>query len=99
MSDFYLKVYDLVCRIPKGKVATYGQIAKMLGSINYSRSVGNALHHNPDPENIPCHRVVTSKGRLAENYAFGGEEWQKMRLMNEGVEVNGNKVDIKKYLW
>ena len=99
MSDFYVQVYDLVCKIPKGKVATYGQSAKMLGSITYSRSVGNALHHNPDPENIPCHRVVASSGRLAENYAFGGKEGQRRRLVLEGVEVNGNKVDIKEYLW
>ncbi|MBQ3110622.1 MAG: MGMT family protein [Clostridia bacterium] len=99
MSDFYMKVYSVVCCIPKGKVATYGQIAKMLGSSTYSRSVGNALHHNPDMEKIPCHRVVKANGALADNYAFGGIEGQKSRLVNEGVEVTGNKVDLKKYLW
>ena len=94
-----MEVYSVVCRIPKGKVATYGQIAKMLGSIAYSRSVGNALHHNLDMEKIPCHRVVKANGVLAENYAFGGIDGQKSRLMNEGVEVTGNKVDLEKYLW
>ena len=99
MNDFYLKVYSVVCRIPKGKVATYGQIAKMLGSVTYSRSVGNALHNNPDPDRIPCHRVVNSEGKLAVNYAFGGAEGQKRKLLSEGVEIDGYKVDLKKYLW
>ena len=99
MSDFYIKVYSVVCRIPKGKVATYGQIAGMLGSVTYSRSVGNALHNNPEPERIPCHRVVKANGGLAESYAFGGMEGQRRRLLSEGVEVKGNRVDLKKYLW
>ena len=70
MNDFYMKVYSVVCAIPKGKVATYGQIAKMLGSVTYSRSVGNALHNNPDPDKIPCHRVVSSSGKLAASYDY-----------------------------
>ena len=64
-----------------------------------SRAVGNALHKNPDPSTIPCHRVVNSKGELAEAFVFGGVNIQKERLEKEGVEVIDNKVDLSKYQW
>jgi len=91
------RIYEAVKRIPKGKVASYGQVAEMAGDKNMARAVGNALHKNPDPATIPCHRVVNSKGELAGAFAFGGAEVQANRLRSEGVEVNNNKVDIKKY--
>jgi methylated-DNA-protein-cysteine methyltransferase-like protein len=74
-SNFFLRVYAVVKRIPEGKVATYGQIAQIVNSLSLSnritpRLVGTALHKNPDPKNIPCHRVVDRNGRLAESYAF-----------------------------
>ena len=59
-------------KIPKGYVATYGQVAEMAGNKKMSRAVGNALHHNPDPDNIPGYRVVNSKGELSGEFAFGG---------------------------
>ena len=92
------KVYDFLKTIPKGKVATYGQIACFLGNKGLSRVVGNILHKNPDPENIPCHRVVNRKGELSSAYAFGGCNAQRKRLEQEGVvfEPNGT-VDLKKY--
>ena len=93
------RIYDAVRRIPKGKVATYAQIAKEAGNEKMSRAVGNALHKNPDPSTIPCHRVVNSKGELAEAFVFGGVNIQKERLEKEGVKVIGNKVDLSKYQW
>ena len=65
-------IYEAVKKIPKGHVATYGQIAEMAGNPRMSRAVGNALHKNPDPLHIPCFRVVNSKGELAGAFAFGG---------------------------
>lgn len=90
------KVYEVVKTIPKGKVATYGQIALYLGNKNLARMVGNILHNNPEPKNVPCHRVVNCNGRLAHSYAFGGLEAQKILLESEGVVFKNNKcVDLK----
>ena len=98
MSNFYTRVYDAVRAIPKGKVATYGQIAAIAGSPRASRIVGTALHRNPDPSTIPCHRVVNRFGTLAEDFVFGGKEVQKERLEAEGVKVSDEySVDLKKY--
>lgn len=97
--SFYDKVYECVSKIPKGKVATYGQIATKCGNPKASRVVGYALHVNPLPGVIPCHRVVNRIGRMAPGFAFGGNEAQSQMLINEGVEVNDNFVDLKKYLW
>ncbi|MBR2873351.1 MAG: MGMT family protein [Lentisphaeria bacterium] len=85
MSSLNDKVYKFVKNIPRGKVATYGQIALHLGNRNFARVVGNILHSNPDPEHIPCHRVVNAQGRLAQSYAFGGLEAQRRLLVSEGV--------------
>lgn len=91
-------VYEQVKKIPFGKVATYGQIAELCNSPGAARAVGNALHNNPDPPIIPCHRVVDSKGRLAKNFGFGGVEAQMRRLENEGVIVGEDfRVDLDKY--
>ena len=91
------RIYEAVRRIPKGKVATYGQIAEMAGDRKMARAVGNALHKNPDPKTIPCHRVVNAKGEPAGEYAFGGEWKQAQRLMEEGVEIENGRVDLAKY--
>ena len=91
------RIYEVVKRIPKGKVATYGMVAAMAGNPRMSRAVGNALHKNPDPEHIPCHRVVNSKGELADAFVFGGLGVQQSRLEAEGVEVKDGRVDLKKY--
>ena len=91
------RIYEVVKRIPKGKVATYGKVAEMAGNKKMSRAVGNALHKNPDPENIPCFRVVNSKGELAPEFAFGGMGEQRKLLEAEGIEVKDNKVDLSKY--
>ena len=66
------RIYEAVKQIPRGKVATYGQIAALAGEPKMARAVGNALHKNTDPEHIPCYRVVNSKGELAAEFVFGG---------------------------
>lgn len=99
MNSTYMKIYEIVAKIPKGTVTTYGQIAMRLGNVRLSRVVGNALHVNPDPVRYPCHRVVNREGKLAPMYVFGGIDEQRKRLESEGVEVNGDAVDLKKYLW
>ena len=91
------RIYEAVKRIPKGRVATYGQVAEMAGDRKMARAVGNALHKNPDPESIPCHRVVNSKGELAGEYVFGGAWKQAENLRAEGVESVNGKVDLNKY--
>lgn len=99
-KSFSQRVYDAVSRIPCGKVATYQQIAYMAGSPNASRAVGNALHKNPTPIVVPCHRVVNAKGRLARRFGFGGEERQKELLEAEGVEVSKDYyVELCKYIF
>ena len=91
------RIYEAVKSIPKGKVATYGMVATMAGNPRMSRAVGNALHKNPDPEHIPCHRVVNAKGELADAFVFGGPGVQQSRLEAEGIEVKDGRVDLKKY--
>lgn len=98
--SFFENVYEAVQLIPRGKVATYGQIARMIGAPRSSRAVGYALHANPRPGVIPCHRVVSREGRLAPAFAFGGPEIQAQLLESEGVEVSEDfTVDLGKYLW
>lgn len=91
------RIYEAVKRIPKGRVATYGQVAEMAGDKKMARAVGNALHKNPDPEHIPCFRVVNAKGELAGAFAFGGEGAQAKQLEEDGVEVIDGKVDLSRY--
>ena len=98
--SFYDEVYKIVKNIPRGKVATYGQIARLLLNPKASRAVGYALHSNPRPKEIPCHRVVNRYGRLTKQFVFGGEDVQKQWLMEEGVEVDSDYiVDLEKYQW
>ena len=96
---FDKEVYRIVACIPAGKVATYGMIARAIGHPRAARLVGNALHRNPTPVVIPCHRVVNREGRLAPAFAFGGLEVQARLLESEGVEVVDGYVDMAKYCW
>lgn len=94
------KIYEQVRKIPRGKVATYGQIAMLAGNPRWARAVGYALHSNPDPDGIPCYRVVNRFGGLAPAFAFGGENRQAELLRADGIEVrDDNTVDLEKYLW
>lgn len=92
-------IYAVVRKIPKGKVATYGQIATLAGNPHWSQVVGYALHSNPDPQGIPCFRVVNRFGELSSAFAFGGINRQQELLEAEGIEVIDNKVDLNIYLW
>lgn len=91
------RIYEAVKKIPRGRVATYGQVAELAGDKNMARAVGNALHKNPNPDSIPCYRVVNSKGELAVQFAFGGKKAQEELLKSDGIEVRDGKVDLQKY--
>lgn len=90
------KVYDLVSSVPLGKVTTYGAISKIVGID--PRVVGYALHANQDPENVPCHRVINSKGKISSGYAFGGPRIQRKMLEKEGVKFSKDEtVNLEKF--
>lgn len=99
MTDFQSEVLNAVKLVPEGKVTTYGAIALLLGMPKAARAVGNALHNNPAPIVVPCHRVVNGQGRLAKNFGFGGSATQARLLETEGVTVKDDKVDLKIYGW
>ncbi len=98
--SFFEKVYEVVKKIPKGHVATYGQIAGLIGEPRKAKIVGWALHSNPYRGIVPCHRVVNRKGELSGSFAFGGMEIQKKLLEDEGIIISENgTIDLEKYLW
>lgn len=99
-QNSFARIYEIVKKIPKGKVATYGQIALMAGNPRWSRVVGYALHVNPDPDRIPCFRVVNRFGEVSSAFAFGGENRQIDLLRQEGVTfLEEGRVDLKKHQW
>ena len=98
-KNTFEKIYDVVRKIPYGKVATYGQIAMLAGNPRWSQIVGYALHVNPDPKNIPCYRVVNKAGEVSKAFAFGGENQQISLLKTEGIVLIDGKVDMKNFLW
>lgn len=94
------KIYDVVRRIPRGRVATYGQIAALAGNPRWARVVGYALHVNPDPDTIPCYRVVNRLGETAKAFAFGGEDMQRQLLEQDGIEFDADgRVKLDAYIW
>ncbi|MCR5611989.1 MAG: MGMT family protein [Clostridiales bacterium] len=99
MKSTFELIYDVVRSIPKGKVATYGQVASLAGNPRWSRVVGYALHVNPEPGVIPCHRVVDRNGRISPAFAFGGENMQAQLLSREGVTVVNGAVDLSIFRW
>ena len=99
MNTFEM-IYSVVRQIPRGRVASYGQVAALAGNPRWSRVVGYALHVNPDPEGIPCYRVVTKNGGLSEAFAFGGINVQRELLERDGVEfTHDGRVVMEKYRW
>lgn len=98
-KNAYQKIYEVVRQIPRGSVATYGQVAALAGNRRWARVVGYALHVNPDPEGIPCYRVVNRAGRLSEAFAFGGVNRQEQLLLADGIEVVEHCVDLERYQW
>ena len=100
MDDFFNAVYEFVKTIPGGRVVAYGDVARAIGKPRASRQVGWALHSNPYPGIVPCHRVVFKDGSLAPGFAFGGREVQKAMLVTEGIGFEEDyKVDMQKYRW
>lgn len=98
MKNTFEKIYDTVRKIPFGKVATYGQIARMMGNPRLSRAVGYAMHSAP--EDVPCQRVVNRFGGLTDAFLPLGKETHRMLLEIEGVEFTADGcVDLEKYLW
>ncbi len=100
MGEIFLKIYDVVRRIPRGRVTTYGNVARLAGNPRWSRVVGYALHANPSPGEIPCHRVIDRFGRTSRAFAFGGEDMQRKLLEGEGIEFRDDgSIDLSKYIW
>lgn len=96
----YARIYAVVRAIPRGKVATYGQVARLAGNPRWSRVVGYALHVNPDPEGIPCYRVVDRMGRTSKAFAFGGSDVQRALLEADGVQfLSDGRVDLAACQW
>jgi methylated-DNA-protein-cysteine methyltransferase related protein len=92
------EIYKIVAKIPKGKVMSYKQIAKLVKTT--PRIVGFALHANKNPNTVPCHRVVFSNGALSKGYAYAGINSQKAKLINENVLfINKNFVNLKECLF
>ena len=89
------KIYGAVRLIPKGKVASYSQVAALVGNRNLRRYVGNALHKNPSNSVTPCHRVVNAKGFCSGSFAFGGSGVQRQKLEDEGVAFEKGHVDME----
>lgn len=85
-KNTYEKIYDVVRQIPRGTVATYGQVAALAGNRRWARVVGYALHVNPDSEQIPCYRVVNKAGDVSAAFAFCGGNRQRELLEADGVE-------------
>ncbi len=96
----YERIYEVVKEIPYGQVATYGQVAALAGNPRWARVVGYALHVNPDPEHIPCYRVVNREGRPSDAFAFGGVNRQIGLLEAEGVRFTEEGcVDMEQFQW
>lgn len=100
MKSTFDRVYEIVENIPYGRVATYGQIARMLGNPRLSRAVGYALHGSPEGAGLPCHRVVNRFGGLSAAFEAAGINEQRILLEEEGVAFTkeGN-VDLERFLW
>lgn len=97
MEDLAPGVYEFLQEIPRGKVATYKQVAEYLGNPKLARVVGNILHRNPDGDKNPCYKIVNSKGELSGSFAFGGPNEQQNRLEADGIQVVNGKIDLEKY--
>src|SRR3989338_7899351 len=93
------RVYEITKQIPKGKVATYGQVAALAGNRKAARAVGMCMRTNPNAPHTPCHRVVASDGRLTGYSGGDGVSTKKKMLIEEGVKFVGDRVDLTKSLW
>ncbi len=98
-SEFYEKIYTILRKVPKGKVVTYGQLARLAGSPRAARAVGTCMRNNPDAPRTPCHRVVASNGSM-HGYSGGDGIPTKIKMLREeGVQFKGGRVDLKISQW
>ncbi len=99
-SDLAEQIYAYLKTIPSGYVVTYAQVGHAVGNAKLARAVGNILHRNPNPDGIPCFRVVNARGYLAPAFAFGGADAQRRRLEADGIAVSDDdRVDLAIYQW
>lgn len=98
-KNTFEKIYEVVKKIPRGKVATYGQVAALAGNKRWARVVGYALHVNPNEKEIPCYRVVTKDGAVSKAFVFGGKNRQIELLKADGIEFKDDHVIMEKYQW
>lgn len=98
MKTFKELVYEITSKIPKGKVATYKQVARLAGNPKASRAVGLFMKINPNAPQVPCHRVVGSDGKLT-GYSGGGTSVKKKMLIKEGVNFKNSSIDLSSSMW
>lgn len=98
-SESYLRIYEVVRRIPRGRVATYGQVAELAGLGDHARQVGYALHALKD-DSVPWHRVINARGRISVRHEPGLERWQRELLENEGVVFDAvGRIALERFRW
>jgi len=96
----YAQIWSVIRKIPRGRVATYGQIAELAGLEGHARQVGYALHNLPERSDVPWHRVVNSRGEISPRSAGDSHELQKFLLEEEGVEFDlRGRLELKKFQW
>jgi len=99
-SDRNQRIWAAVRSIPRGRVATYGDIAAIAGMEGHARQTGYALHDLPGGSNVPWHRVINAHGEISERTRGDSHELQRMLLEAEGVEFDlGGRVDLARYRW
>lgn len=98
-SARYEQIYSVVRRIPRGRIATYGQVAEIAGLEGHARQVGYALHSLPDGGDVPWHRVVNAKGQISPRSTDDSHELQRILLEAEGLIFEGSRVPLAKYRW
>jgi len=100
MSRTYERIYAVVRQIPRGKVATYGQVARLAGLAGHARQVGYALNASPDELDIPWHRVINARGEISKRADPVFEDIQRELLEDEGIVFDaGRKISLAKYQW
>ena len=99
LSDAYKRIYAVVKRIPRGRVATYGQVATLAGLPGHARQVGYALYALPEHQAVPWHRVINAQGRCSARSEPGFEHIQRELLQAEGVEFHAGRTSLERFRW
>ncbi len=98
-GDLRARIYSVVARIPRGRVATYGQVAALAGAPRHARQVGYALHDLPQGTTLPWHRVINARGEVSRRSEPGWDAFQRRLLEAEGVEFRRGRIDLERYRW